>query len=108
MKLLSRIEEIILLAVRRLGDNAYGVTIRDEVTRVTNQDWQQGAIYGPLARLHRKGYLNTVRGEPTPERGGRSKIFYSLTPFGLEALREAQRINEVVWVDVPPLEFEAS
>jgi DNA-binding PadR family transcriptional regulator len=108
MRLLSRIEEIILLAVWRLQENAYGVTIRDEVIRVTGQDWQQGAIYGPLARLHKKAYLITTRGEPTPERGGRSKIFYRLTPFGKEALQEAQRINEVVWVDVPPLEFEAS
>ena len=108
MRLLSRIEEIILLAVRRLQDNAYGVTIRDEVIRVTGHDWQQGAIYGPLARLHRKGYVATARGEPTPERGGRSKIFYKLTPFGVEALQEAQRINEVIWVDVPPLEFETS
>ena len=108
MRLLSKIEEIILIAVWRLQDNAYGVTIRDEVVRVTGQDWQQGAIYGPLARLNRKGYLLTVRGEPTPERGGRGKIFYRLTPFGMEALREAQDINEVIWADIPPLEFEAS
>jgi DNA-binding PadR family transcriptional regulator len=107
VRLLSRIEEIILLAVWRLKDNAYGVTIREEVIRVTDQDWQQGAIYGPLARLHRKGYLTTTKGEPTPERGGRSKIFYKLTPFGLEALQEAQKIQELIWVDVPPLEFEA-
>jgi DNA-binding PadR family transcriptional regulator len=108
MKLLSKIEEIILVAVWRVQDNAYGVTIRDEVTRVTGQDWQQGAIYGPLARLHRKGYLTVTRGEPTPERGGRSKIFYRLTPFGMEALQEAKEVNEVVWADMPPLEFEAS
>lgn len=108
MRLLSRIEEIILLAIWRLKDNAYGITIREEVIRVTGQDWQHGAIYGPLARLHQKGYLTTVRGEPTPERGGRSKIFYKLTPFALEALQEAQRINEVIWVDVPPLEYDAS
>lgn len=108
MRLLSRIEEIILLAVWRLQDNAYGVTIRDEIIRVTGQDWQQGAIYGPLARLHRKGYLRTRRGEPTPERGGRGKIFYELTPFGVEALLEAQKLNEAIWVDLPRLELDAS
>jgi DNA-binding PadR family transcriptional regulator len=108
MRLLSRIEEIILLSVCRLQDNAYGVTIRDEIIRVTEQDWQQGAIYGPLARLHRKGYLRTRRGEPTPERGGRSKIFYELTPFGVEALLEAQKLNKAVWVDLPRLELESS
>ena len=106
MRLLSRIEEIILLAVWGLQDNAYGVTIREEVIRATDQDWQQGAIYGPLARLHQKGYLTIIRGEPTSERGGRSKIFYKLTPFGKEALLEIQRINEVLWVDIPDLECE--
>jgi PadR family transcriptional regulator PadR len=108
MRLLSRIEEIILLAVWRLQNNAYGVTIREEIIRVTEQDWQQGAIYGPLARLHGKGYLRTKRGDPTPERGGRSKIFYELTPFGREALLEAQKLNKAVWVDLPHLELESS
>lgn len=107
MKLLSRIEEIILLAVWRLQDNAYGVTIREEVIRVTGQNWLQGAIYGPLARLHRKRYLEMIWGEPTPERGGRRKTFYRLTPHGKAALLAIQRINEVIWMDIPALEFES-
>lgn len=106
MKLLSRVEEIILLAVWRLQENAYGTTICDEVGEATGEVWQPGAIYGPLARLHRKRLLTTIRGEPTPERGGRSKTYYRLTPHGRRALHEIRLINTRIWTDIPLLEFE--
>jgi DNA-binding PadR family transcriptional regulator len=107
MKLLSRIEEIILLAVWRLGDQAYGMTIRDEVIKATGKDWLLGAIYGPLGRLQKNGYVDTIKGEPTPERGGRAKVYYQLTKEGRDALAEISRVNELIWRGIRPKEFES-
>ena len=106
MKLLSRIEEIILLSIWRLDDEAYGMAIREEVTKVTSKKWLLGAIYGPLGRLHKNGYVLASKGEPTPERGGRSKVYYRLSREGIKALREIQRVNSVIWNDIEKLEFK--
>ena len=106
MKLLSRIEEIILLAIWRLDDRAYGMAIREEVTKATGKKWLLGAIYGPLGRLHKNGYVLPLKGEPTPERGGRSKVYYRLSREGIKALREIQRVNSVIWNDIEKLEFK--
>lgn len=102
MKLLSRIEEIILLAILRLGEDAYGMTIREEVIAATGKKWLLGAIYGPLGRLHKNGYVTTVRGIPTPERGGRSKVYYRLTQEGIAALEEIHRVNTYIWREINP------
>jgi PadR family transcriptional regulator PadR len=106
MKLLSRIEEIILLSIWRLGDGAYGMAIRDEVIKVTGKKWLLGAIYGPLGRLHKNGYVLTLKGDPTPERGGRSKVYYQLSQEGIKALREIQRVNSLIWNGIEEIEFK--
>ncbi len=106
MKLLSRIEEIILLSIWRLGDKAYGMAIREEVIKATGKKWLLGAIYGPLGRLHKNGYVLTSKGDPTPERGGRSKVFYRLSPEGIKALREIQQVNSLIWDGIEELELE--
>ena len=106
MKLLSRIEEIILLSIWRLGDRAYGIAIREEVINATGKKWLLGAIYGPLGRLYKNGYVLTVKGEPTPERGGRSKVYYRLSQEGIKALREIQRVNSLIWNGIEDLEFK--
>ncbi len=106
MKLLSRIEEIILLSIWRLGDMAYGMAIREEIIKATGKKWLLGAIYGPLGRLHKNGYVLTLKGEPTPERGGRSKVYYRLSREGIKALREIQRVNSVIWDGIEELKFK--
>lgn len=106
MKLLSRIEEIILLSIWRLGDNAYGMTIRQEVIKATGKNWLLGAIYSPLGRLQKNGLVVTVKGEPIAERGGRAKVFYRLTPEGKKALLEIEKVNAIVWGGIPPLSVE--
>ena len=103
MKLLSRIEEIILLSIWRLQDNAYGMTIREEVIKATGKKWLLGAIYAPLGRLQKNGLVQTIKGEPTPERGGRAKVFYRLTHQGRKALLDIEKVNAVIWSDIPPL-----
>jgi len=106
MKLLSRIEEIILLSIWKLNNEAYGMRIREEVIKATGVNWLLGAIYGPLGRLLKNGYVVTIKGEPTPERGGRAKVYYELTKEGKEALIKLQEVNSIIWQDVPKIQFE--
>ncbi len=97
MKLISRIDELILIAVWKLGTNAYGMAIREEIMRATGMNWLLGAIYGPLARLYRQGLVTSVKGEPTPERGGRAKVYYELTPAGRIALQKIRDVSAEMW-----------
>ena len=106
MILLSRSEEIVLLSIWKLKDNAYGVTVREQVSADTGHEWTFGAIYKPLKKLVYKGYVTKRSSEPSPERGGRSKYLYSLTPAGKEALRTIRRINESVWNEESKLAFD--
>ncbi len=106
MKLLSRIEEIILLAIYRLNEEAYGMAIREEVIKATGKKWLLGAIYGPLGRLQKNGYVTTVKGEPTPERGGRAKVYYRVTKKGKNALVEIYRVQKLIWEGITPQKFE--
>lgn len=97
MKLLSRLEEFLLLAVWRLQGEGYAVTIRDHLQRVTGKKWSFGSLFVSLDRLVKKGYLTSSLTEPTPERGGRSKRIYQLTPVGLQALAEAKSVEQAMW-----------
>lgn len=97
MKMLSRVEEIILLAIWKLRGNAYGVTIREFVSEATNQEWTFGAIYVPLDKLTRKEFIHKYISEPTATRGGRSKCLYELTPEGKQALREIKEMQTALW-----------
>jgi DNA-binding PadR family transcriptional regulator len=97
MNLLSRSEEIVLAAIWKLADDAYGVTIRDRVSADTGMPWSFGAVYKPLKQLDHRGFVEKIPGPPSPERGGRSKFYYRLTPDGREALRDIRRIHQAVW-----------
>lgn len=101
--LLPRIEEMILLAIWKLGDNAYGVTIRRYLSDITGLDLAIASIYTPLDRLMDKGYVRGTEGEPTKERGGRRRRYYKLTAEGLAALDEARRIQQRIWAGFPQL-----
>lgn len=101
MKILSRTEETILLAVRALEPGAYGLAIGGHLKKLTGKSWSVGAIYIPLERLQQRGLLSSYEGEPTRERGGRSKRFFKLSAKGLEALAEAKRLHDAMWSAVP-------
>ena len=94
MKVLSSQEELLMLAILALGKNAYGVTIRRHVSKITGKEWSIGAIYDPLYRLEKNGYVRSSLGSPTKERGGRSKRLYEVTSYGLQALKEHQKVRE--------------
>ncbi len=88
---LGEFEHIVVLALLRLEDRAYGVTVRQEIQARTNRDVSIGAVYATLERLQAKGYVNSFRGDPTPERGGRSKRFFRVTAKGMVAVNRTQR-----------------
>jgi len=88
---LGDFEQLILLGVLRLGADAYGVSIRQEIHRRSGRDVSINAVYTTLDRLERKGLVKSWVGDPTPERGGRRKKFYALRPAGVTALRQAYR-----------------
>jgi len=97
MKLLSSHDEVFLLAILNLGDNAYGVTIRREVSKATGEEWSIGAIYDPLYRLENKGLIRSSLSNSTPERGGRSKRMFKIRPEGAKALLAHKRVREGLW-----------
>ena len=100
-KYITRQEEILLLAIWRLGENAYGMTIKSQVEEVSGEPWSFGAIYAPLSRLLKKNLVISRTGDPTPERGGKSKVFYELTDRGKAELLSAKRMHEASWEGLP-------
>lgn len=103
MNLISRTEEMLLLVVCRLQDDAFGINIRKEVEALTGKRYSVGGIYVPLDRLVRKGLLTTEEGKPSPERMGRPRRCYLITASGLAMLREAKAMHEALWASLPEL-----
>jgi len=101
MKLLSRTEEFILLAALYLKEEAYSVQIRKRLKDVTGKIWSYGALFISLEQLVKKGYLTSSLTDPLPERGGRSKRIYSITPLGHDALKEIKQMERKMWEAVP-------
>lgn len=89
--MLGELEQVVLLSTLRLGDDGYGVTIREEIHRATRRDLTLGTIHKTLVRLEAKGFVESRLGEATPQRGGRAKRHYCVTSDGLRALRASIR-----------------
>jgi PadR family transcriptional regulator, regulatory protein PadR len=87
---IGEFEQIVLLAILRLADNAYGVTIAEEISKCTGRELSRGALYTTLDRMERKGLVRSVFGGASPERGGRAKRYFSVTKAGRDALVNAQ------------------
>ena len=105
MSELSKNEEIILLSVWKLHDEAYGVKIKEHIKKEINKDWNYGTLYCTLDQLVKKGMLFKKEGTPMPERGGRRKIYYHLSRLGQETLQAAQVQHRTLWDGVPTLAF---
>ena len=103
--MLTRMEELILLAVWRLQAEAYGLAIRRQVSDLLGKKVSVGAVYIPLERLARRGLLDSWESEPTAKRGGRRKRFYKLTPKGLAALNTVKQVHDAAWSGLPDLAF---
>jgi PadR family transcriptional regulator PadR len=94
---LGEFEHVVLLSILRLGDEAYAVSIRDEIARCTGRDVSRGSVYITLDRLETKGYLRSRLADATAERGGRAKRYYALRPRAVEALKESRRALVALW-----------
>lgn len=94
---LGEFEQIVLLAIIRLGDDAYGVPIRLEIEARTGRALTVGALYRTLDRLEDKRYVSSAFSDPTAERGGRSKRYFKVRPLGLRALRTSHDALSAMW-----------
>jgi len=92
-----------MLAVLRLGPEAYGVPIAAEIAEKTGREMLQGSVYATLERLEAKGLVISQLGEATPQRGGRAKRYFKLTADGLRQVRQVQRALEALWFDLPQI-----
>ncbi len=107
MNELSKAEEMILLAVWRLGKNAYGVSIRRYIKKTTGKDYTYGTLYGLLRQLAFKDLVKKRMGDPTPEKGGRRKTYFDVTTEGNTSLKKAIEIHRQVWKDVDEMSFDS-
>lgn len=93
-QLLGEVEQLVLLAVLRIGDGAYAVPIREELRHNGGVSLSRGTIYVTLDRLERKGYVSSTFADPTPEPGGKARRCFRIERAGLNALRTTQRMHD--------------
>lgn len=97
---IGEFEQLVMLAILRLGEEAYGIPIVDEIREQTGRKVLRPAVYVALRRLEEKGLVSSWEGEATPERGGRSKRHFVVEREGLERLRESRRALLNMWAGV--------
>lgn len=100
---LGEFQEIVLLSILILDDEAYGLKIQQELSERLKRVLSRGALHAALSRLEEKGFIDSHIGGATTERGGRRKRFYILTNSGKAALRQAKELREEMWSQVPKL-----
>ncbi len=100
---LGGFELLVLLALVRLGDEAYGVPISEAIEHSSGRRVSIGSVYVTLDRLTKKGLVSSRLGEPTAERGGRAKTYFHITSSGLRGVQQAQRTLTALWHGVPAL-----
>ena len=105
---LGGFELLVLVALIRLGDEAYGVPISDAIEESSGREVAIGSVYITLARLERNGLVSSKLGEATAERGGRAKTYFRITAKGLREVRQARRTLMNLWQGVPQLQGESA
>ncbi len=105
---LGEFEEIVLLTIALLREGAYGVTVTQEVERQTGRSVDFSTVHTTLKRLEEKGFLTSIMGGATAERGGRRKRFFTITTSGYQALQEIQQVRSNLWSQIiPKIQLEA-
>ncbi len=102
---LGEFEEIVLLLVALLGDDAYGLAIREAITEQTGRTAAIGAVHSALNRLEKKGFVDSQMGDATGDRGGRRKRIFSVTASGKSALEHSRNIRNSLWNRIPELHW---
>ena len=105
MKYLTRKEELVLLSIFKMDEEAYLVNIRKYLNTHTEKKWTVGNVYVPLDRLTKLGYLTAYTGPPNAKRGGKSIKYYKLSRMGYDALLQVRKMNEVMWEGFDQLAF---
>ena len=106
MRELTKAEETLLLAILRLKDNAYGVTINKQVSESSKKNYSMGALYFALDQLLRKGHVNKTIRHFYHEKGGRSRTYYTLTENGKKALWKVRNYQKSLWKGIPEMTFD--
>jgi PadR family transcriptional regulator, regulatory protein PadR len=107
MDIITRLEEAILIAIWKLQDKAYGVTINKSVSELLNKEYTLGALYYSLDQLLRKGLVAKSLKRHSQEKAGRSRTYYQLTQDGAQALQEARVCQNRLWKGIPEITFKA-
>ena len=94
---LGEMEHLVLLVIVRLGDEAYGMRISEELAERTGRDVAIGSVYAALDRLEKRGHVHSRTGDPTPQRGGRAKRYFAAERSGVEALADSQALLTGLW-----------
>ena len=105
---ISKAEEMVLLAIWRLGDEAYGVPVRRQIRKDTGKDYTYGTLYGILRQMEHKGFIQKKMGDPLPKKGGRSKAYFRITPEGIQALKDAIVLYQRLWKDINEYSLDKS
>ncbi|MEM9325487.1 MAG: PadR family transcriptional regulator [Bacteroidota bacterium] len=100
---LGEFEEIVLLMVALLGDEAYGLSIRDAILEQSQRTAAIGAVHSALNRLEKKGFVESKMGDATGDRGGRRKRIFSVTASGKAALERSRELRNSLWNQIPEL-----
>jgi DNA-binding PadR family transcriptional regulator len=101
----GKLELMVLLALLRVGHDAYGVPIAQEIREIGGKI-SIGSVYAALDRLERKGYVSSLLGDPSPERGGRAKKYFHITAKGMREVQESQRMLTSLWRNLAVLKGE--
>jgi PadR family transcriptional regulator PadR len=94
---LGEFEHLLLLTIMRLKDQAYGVEVRQQLKQLIDRDVSIGALYATIDRLEKKSYIVARSGQPTAQRGGRAKRYFTVTSTGLTALEQTKNNLEILW-----------
>jgi DNA-binding PadR family transcriptional regulator len=105
---LTKVEEIVLIAIWQLESHAYGYNIRRYILDVFKKEFTIGNLYSVLNQLDKKGYVSKSIGDPTGKRRGKPKIYYTVDKYGLAALKEARKTYNLLWKSIPQKAFELS
>jgi len=100
MKSLTVFEETVLLAIYRLKDDAYSVTIHQKILEITGKDVIIGSLFNVLTQLFHKGYVHKRKGHPLHDKGGKSIMFYSISEEGLKALEQTRKMHNKIWENI--------
>ena len=106
LKILTRVEEFILIAIWNLQDDAYSLAIQRKISELSGNKWSLGTIYAPLERLERWGYILSRMSDPTPDRGGRQKRIYTITDLGKKALIRTKGVENTMWQSIPDFKIK--